>query len=113
MVEGGALEEALPRVLAVSHVLDVLQVLVAVRDGVAQVAMQRIEPLLGGLDAGAGIGVRGKPLGQLAPAGLLAHPLQRLEHVRHLAHVIVLVERVAEPRLIRLVLRVAAVLEQD
>ena len=37
MVEGAVLEEALPRVLAVRHVRDVLEIAVAIRDRVAEV----------------------------------------------------------------------------
>ncbi len=75
--------------------------------------MQGVEPRLGVFDARAGVGVGRQPFRQPPAAARLADPVERLEDVRHLAHVVVLIERVSESRLVGLVLGVAAVLEEQ
>ena len=113
MEEPRALEVALPGILAVDQAVDHAQVLVAVHLGLAEVHLQILETLFGGLLPVPGIRVRLQPFGKLAATGELGDALERLEDVHHLARVVPVVRHVREAELVRLVLVVAAELEEQ
>ncbi len=111
--ERRALKESLPRVCAVHHAVDPLEILFPAHGRVAQVLVQRVQPGFGDLDPVPGIGVGRQPLRYPTAPAQLARGLERLEHVDHLPNVIALVQGVPEPRQIRLILRVPPVLEEQ
>src|SRR5437867_1971980 len=108
-----ALEIALARVRAEHQAVEALEVGLTV-DGRAREGLRPGRDLL--LDPPAAIlrvGVRCEPLRHAAAALRLAHAIEHLEHVRHLAGIVVAATQVAETQLVRLALGVARVLEEQ
>jgi hypothetical protein len=113
MVEVAALEVTLPWVLTEGHPLDAPQVVFPVNDQLSLVQGYRVDHLLEALDSVAGVWVSRKPLRELASARSLAETSKRREHIGYLAHIVVLTQCIAEARLVRLILGIATVLEEQ